>query len=183
MRSKIVLMFLEVVLFAGGPARATTIDFNSANPIGTIQTGDNYNSVTLHDSAVVTMIGGTVGGFSLYNNSVLNISGGILQNATIFLSDSSILNVSGGQVSLNTCVYANQNIVNIYGHDLSITPNPHSTVDSIAAGHWADSTPFTFQLMRTPYDAPNIVFHEIPEPNTLLLLGVGVLAVGKRIRK
>ena len=110
----------------------------------------------------------------MHDNSVLNISGGIVNGANA--DNSSIANLSGGD--LQGYFYLH-NIVNIYARDLSVVP--YYTQDKLASGHWADGTSFQFILGRAQGYNTQIVFHEIPEPTTVFLLGLGIALARKRV--
>jgi hypothetical protein len=151
------------------------------NSIFNLQGGiEGVYTLDFYGSSTANMTGGSADGFLMYDNSVLNISGGFVGGAD--LGDSAILNLSGGDFSLPRrpwfCV---QNIVNIYARDLSIVP--YYTYDSLASGHWVDGTSFQFVLERARIYNPQIVFHEIPEPATMFLLGFGMMLARKKLSK
>ncbi len=202
--------WLPAILFTFLPlcVNATTIDFYTD---GTIQSGDYYNFVTLHDFATVTMTGGIVNGvrafdtsvfnfqsgtigtvFQFYGSSTANISGGAINGGVISMYDNSVLNISGGTIhgaSMGNSTILNlsggnlsgyfyvKNIANIYGRDLTLV---QQNDNYLASGHWADGTSFQFTLARAIGYGTQIVFHEIPEPTMMLLLGLGAILTRKR---
>jgi hypothetical protein len=170
------------LLCCGGLAKATDIDFYDSN---IIQTGDIYDTVNLYGSANVNMIGGVVTGrINAYNTSIMNISGGTMEGPDmtfINLHDFAVLNLSGGNFrtdDLATWIYPSQSIVNIYGYGLSLSPYYS---DKVATGFWESGTPFKFILART--ENAQINLHEIPEPTTAFLLGLGIILARKRLLK
>jgi hypothetical protein len=135
----------------------------------------NY-APNFYGSSTVNMTSGNTNGFMMHDNSVINISGG---NTGFDLMDSSVANLWGGQI--RDISAQSSSVVNIYGRDLSIVP--YYTQDSLASGHWADGTSFQFVLWRERIYNPQIVFHEIPEPATMLLLGFGMMLARKKLSK
>jgi hypothetical protein len=131
-----------------------------------------------YGSSIANVTGGTATGFLMHDNSVLNISGGVVHGAS--MDNSTILNLSGGDLRGYFYVH---NIVNIYARNLSVVP--YYVSDSLASGHWADGTSFQFVLGRARgYDPPTqIVFHEIPEPAIMFLLGFGMMLARKKLSK
>jgi hypothetical protein len=87
--------WLPAILFTFLPlcVNATTIDFYTD---GTIQSGDYYNFVTLHDFATVTMTGGIVNGVRAFDTSVFNFQSGTIGTVFQFYG-SSTANISGGR--------------------------------------------------------------------------------------
>jgi hypothetical protein len=113
----------------------------------------------------------------LHDNSITNISGGLLGRTHIELYNSSVLNLSGGTfeddnwtASINAIDELSR--IHLYGYGFTFTGcYPQILVE----GYWADHTPFSFILYRTEYPSSNIVLHIIPEPCTLVLIGLGLL--------
>ena len=107
--------------------------------------------------------------------SELTISGGEIND--LFGYDESEISLSGGQILGDLTIYNDTAWVHIFGYGFNNDPFPGSPL----TGFWADDTPFSINLVDSAistYD--QIVFHIIPEPATLLLLGLGGLALRKR---
>jgi len=166
-------------------------------------TGGNLGVLYAYDSSKFNLQGGNVGailqfygtstanvtggfissGFNMYDNTVLSIGGGILNGVKIDMDNSNILNLFGGIFgtgNLTPWIYS-KGIINIYGRDLSIVPY-YTQVDSIVSGHWADGSAFGFILGRDQIYNPQIVFHEIPEPCMIVLVGFGFFIVRRTIK-
>jgi len=129
-----------------------------------------------------------------YDQSTINISGGVVHEPSIWDDDGTInitggecwnvyanrgtLNISGGQITGDDGIYAGDftRAVNIYGHGFEYDPyrSPNLT------GFWQDGTPFGINFQEGSWDA--VVLHETPEPATLLLLGLGCLALRRNRR-
>jgi hypothetical protein len=190
---------IGVLLCCGGLTQAAIIDFNSVNPLGTIQVGDNYDQVTLHDSAIATMTGGTAESvwsydssafqmqsgnismvISVHNASTVTISGGSVGDLELF--NSGVATISGGNITGHLGIW-NMGIVNIYGKNFNYTHDPYNS-GWLITGNWVDESPFTiFYRMYEPFPNSHVVFHEIPEPATMLLLGFGMMLAGKKLRR
>ena len=168
-----------------------------------IEDGDDFGGLDLRDYDTLLMTGGTahylnMGGWStgiIDDTDPLNIAqgdGGIWELDTASYSEltinggefyelgahgESIVNLHGGQIFGSLTVFNSTAWVNIYGYGFNNDP----FIGSPLTGFWADATPFSMNLVDSTistYD--QIVFHEIPEPATLLLFGLGGLALRKR---
>jgi len=186
------LIILSILFFAGS---AFAIDH-------LIEDGDDFGVLSLHDYDTFLMTGGTghdlgLGGWStgiiedtdplniaeteggiweidVSGHSELTINGGEFYE--IDCDDYSTLNLHGGQIFGSLMVEHTTTWVNIYGYGFNNDPFPGSPL----TGFWADATPFSINLVDdtiSTYD--QLIFHEIPEPATLLLLGLGGLALRK----
>ena len=170
MKRKIIFTMLGVLLFCTELAQAT--DFYSDV---TIQNGDVYTSSTinLHDTATINMTGGIVADIRPLDTSILNMSGGSLGG--LWLANASTANLRGGTIGLVEAL--DQSIVNIYGY--GFTSTPYGTAD-LLSGFWENNSPFDIQLRRTHLPDVHYVLHEVPEPATFLLVGVGCALLRKK---
>lgn len=167
-----------------------------------------YSSKTYQNWDTLLMTGGGVESLTAEDNSFLDIrstsplvvlSGGIWD---LVLTENSKLNYSGGQLSaLNmfgnaTAILTGGRIDKIYGYQSASYPNyllnPHiemivkdySVSNNKIAGHWEDNSAFNIQLVNQTGRIPVIDLIEftiIPEPATMLLLGLGGLLVRRKI--
>ncbi len=107
--------------------------------------------------------------------SELTINGGEFYE--LDLHGESIANLHGGQIFGGLTVSNSTAWVNIYGYAFNNDPFPGSPL----TGYWASGTPFSINLVDstiTTYD--QLIFHEIPEPASIILLGLGGLLLRKR---
>ena len=168
-----------------------------------IEDGDEFGVLSLRDYDTFLMTGGTghdlgLGGWStgtIDDTDPLNIGqgdGGIWDISVsayseltinggefyeIICDDYSTLNLHGGQIFGSLLVEHTTTWVNIYGYGFNNDPFPGSPL----TGFWADDTAFSIDLVDdtiSTYD--QIVFHEIPEPTTMALLGLGICLIRKR---
>ena len=108
-------------------------------------------------------------------DDIHTIEGGEIQYITC--DDDSTLNLFGGQILGDLKVEDLTAWVHIYGYGFNNDPFPGSPL----TGFWADDTAFSINLVDSTistYD--QIIFHEIPEPTTLTLLGLGICIIRKR---
>jgi hypothetical protein len=197
MRSKIIFTMLGILLSTGGLAPATTIDFNSVNPVGTIQDGDNYDYITLHDSATVTMMGGQVNYCNVYGTSTLSQYDGTIgvietygfsiakmyatHAPTLYLYENSQIHLYNGELAISALIYDNAEL-HIYGYGLDYDP---LATPNWVAGYWDNNHSQEFKVyLRNVYTYnPNQVFlHELPEPTSIVIFGLSALFMSRRHR-
>jgi hypothetical protein len=164
--------------------------------------GDEFGSLILLDYDTFLMTGGegeelSLGGWSIatiedtnpligpndggiWNVTVsayseLTINGGELND--IICDDDSTLNLHGGQILGDLVVEDLTSWIHIFGYGFNNDP----FLGSPLTGFWVDATPFSINLVDSTistYD--QIVFHEIPEPATLLLFTLGAITIRRR---
>jgi len=171
-----------------------------------VSSGDK-GSLTLENSDTVLRTGGGVNNITAGGFSVLEIknttpytpfSGGV---GTLDLGASSKLTLSGGQINtftiggFATAALSGGQINKIYSYQSTTIPNYMQHIEIICkdysfnsmtnklTGTWADNTTFNIQLVNQIGYSPvidNIKFTIIPEPATLLLLGLGGVLLRRR---
>jgi hypothetical protein len=158
-------------------------------------TGGEVAILHTHDQSITNIMDGLVAYSNSYDQSTINISGGVVHTAQIN-NDSTTnvtggvcwnvevgggkFNISGGQIT-GSGIYVGSGVVNIYGYGFEYDPyhTPNLT------GFWSDNTPFGINFWAPGYTQPHnsydyVVLHEIPEPTTLSLLGLGAVILRKR---
>jgi hypothetical protein len=163
---------------------------------GTIDPCDEYANVRVFDTppehTIVDMLGGSLLTLTTYNFSTTNIQGGEItwgidtyDSSTVNIYDGTItchflgvrdtssLNIYGGNLDVvNSPTFYEASTVNIYGYDFF-----YDDVLGVLTGNLQDGSNFIFrELSPSNYSHLNL----IPEPTTLLLLGLGAVVLRKR---
>jgi len=158
-----------------------------------------------YDTSQIDIVGGRIG-FSLYglNNSNISISGGTIGNHlyardksqiditggligfSLYANNNSQVSISGGLIS-NELIADNSSVLTIYGSDFAVDGLDfgYGELTSILGGGWNDEparyltgTLLSGDLLNNDFyighDASIVL---IPEPATLLLLGLGAVMV------
>jgi hypothetical protein len=149
-----------------------------------LMTGGGINSLTAKDYSVLDIrntspfsVGsGGIGTLILANNSQLIFSGGQAYRLDAFWNATAT--ISGGQINkiAGAYVYASTDHIKIVCETYN-----YNTATKILTGTWQDNSAFSIQLIDTTGYTPtwsNITI--IPEPTTLLLLGVGGLLIRRK---
>ncbi|HUW18271.1 MAG TPA: hypothetical protein VMW16_03130 [Sedimentisphaerales bacterium] len=159
-------------------------------------TAGSINGLNAHQFSTANVSGGTVLTLAAYDSGTVKLfpsgtvfsldaagagtaymSGGITEYART--GDSSTLNLYGGTVTnyLNAWDSAT---VNVYGYGFNYSPSGGSWNGGQLTGFWLDGTPFTIDL----YDAQTYShINLIPEPATILFLGLGGLVAHTAFNK
>ena len=181
----------------------TSVSISSAELI-TIEAGDNLGSLSVTGDDELLMTGGWGDSISMSGNSLGNIYATDAGKQVVNLSagSTSTLNIFGG--TIGEIELGNSNLTTIKGGDIgtlisvqdvhgdapdfAIIPRTHMYVSEysyngntmLLTGKWQDLTSVSIQLEDkygiTTFD--NLLF--IPEPSSLVLLGLASLALRKR---
>jgi len=124
-----------------------------------------------------------------HDYSSVDIYAGLVSDITVW--DRSTVNIRGGSIgsSLGGFFCSPSATVNIYGYDFEYNPKWRWSDDLILGPRWVskltgrafDGTPIEITGIADPSESSNI--HLIPEPTTLLMLGLGGFALLKKRRR
>jgi len=170
MRKMIVTILLVVLLMGTRQARAVNVDFYTDDTI----TEGVYDVVRTHNDATVDMTGGLIETYlELYDTSTFNANGGALYDGVgIRLFDSTTINFYKIETSANRIEAVGTAEINIFGYGFNY-------VGDILNGYWEDNMSFSLYI-RNETTQSVINLHEVPEPTTCLLLGMGGILLRKR---
>ena len=192
--NRLSLFIVAILITIASPIFAAIYNIGSGDDFGNLglvdydefyMTGGQGHNLNLLDWSTATIedtdplnIAETEGGIwdiDTSGYSKLSVSGGEFYELGGY--DYSTINLSGGQILGNLTVYAPTAWVHIFGYGFNNDPFTGSPL----TGFWADNTAFSINLVDSTistYD--QIVFHEIPEPASLLLIATGGLLLRRR---
>jgi len=133
----------------------------------------NHGSVNVYGGEIDYMGGNYAGGtYSI----MMNIYGGIIREGLgIGVGRFATLNIYGGDINTRLSIATDPEAsANIYGYAFQYDPD-----SAILTGFLADDNPFTLtEVDAAEYDHLNL--YTIPEPGTVLLLGLGVVMLRRK---
>jgi len=148
----------------------------------------SINAFYLCDSSTANVFGGLVGAVTLAEgSSTVNVYGGWMNHLAAY--DFSTVNVYGGDIGHGWGFQVVPSAtVNIYGYDFSYNPQAwwdgtgHISYGWVSelTGYGPEGVPIKITGMPDPATNPNI--HLIPEPATVLLLGLGGFCLLKNMQ-
>ena len=132
-------------------------------------TGGQVTDLYTYQSSMVNLVDGYIYGFYVTNSSMIDMLGGAIHH--LMIGDSAIANLRGGQITYHISA-SGSSIFNIYGKEFYY-------IGDHLHGLWADNSSFDIWV-RGPGTNEHVVLHEIPEPITILFLGLGYFLIKRR---
>jgi|GEM_PF-3565516 len=131
------------------------------------------------DGSIMNFYNGDIEKINTGNGARLNMSGGTVY-WNIDMEGSLVqVHLSGGEVPYTSLVGSYCDL-HFWGYGFTSDPISENNAFFDITGFWADGTPFSTQAYNYNPDVNQIIFHEIPEPTTLMLLATSGLFLRKR---
>jgi hypothetical protein len=141
-----------------------------------IGNGDIYDSIYIYNDVTVEIFDGSqIQVLFTYDETAVTMYGGWLSTVNVFTPNN--INIfKGGTIE---CINAdgNFNSVHIYGQKFNFE---QETFGYTLTGQWGNSLPFSIYLRHYNPAVNPVVLHEIPEPTTFLVLGLGYFLIKRR---
>jgi len=149
--------------------------------------GKIESSLIAHDNSRITVSGGYItNGTRADDASHLLISGGLFHGG-ITAMDQSDVEITGGRFETDVdMLFAHeQSLITIYGSDFNYPYGAITATSGVLTGTLANGDTIRWSFNRGgivpgPYYHPGSIILAVPEPTTLLLLGLGAVMVRRK---
>jgi len=166
---KITLTILVVFVLGACPVQADTV-WTSGHHIIT-DANDPFGEIRIYNDVTVDILGGQIGRLETYDVTATDMSGGEMYMLWTYYD--STVNLHGG--TLGTLLSEEDSMVNIYGYDVVITDIGGAWDRGQVTGtYFLYDSPFVIDLWSQDTGSH---INVIPEPVTVVLLGLGALAL------
>jgi len=165
----ITILAIVLSLVAAGSLRADTIWTSGHHEIFD---GDEYLEIWMYNGSTADMWGGDVFQLGALDSSIFNMFGGAMDY--LLVRHDSTVNIHGGILS-DIVIYNENGWVNLYAYDVAY--HPTSGGEGWMDGKYVvDDEYFSFNVDQVDLSHISV----IPEPATLLLLGLGAFFLRRR---
>lgn len=171
MKTKIIKFAAAVIFLAFYPAQADTVWTSGHHDI---LPGDVYAEIWMYDDATATMLGGDVYKVETFGQSAFDMLGGHMD--LLYVHDNTTIDIYAG--SLGALGVVDDGSVQLYAYDVIYYPTGGGYDRGWVEGKYLlNDLAFSFDL-----DDLSTFSHisVVPEPTTLLLMGLGGLLLRKR---
>jgi hypothetical protein len=174
MKTKVFLTMVLTVLIGASPLKADLVFDSGSNTFD--DSDPYYEEVWVINDAHLDVLGGAMWKLELMHYATANIYDGDIE--WLFTQGNSVVNIHAAGDTLEMFAGGNDSVVYLYAYDVTYHPTGGlADVGWIEGTYISDDLPFAFSFYNdASYSHVNI----IPEPSTLLLFGLGFVALRRR---
>lgn len=163
--------FIKTTIFSRGNS---TLYF-SGGDVGSWVSGYNSGWIGAYNSSTVYASGGNSGMLVGYDSSAVHVSAGKFDYVTVLTNATA--SVTGGDIG--RLQVRNSSIATVYGSNFNYDFGVLTPSYGVLTGTWANGEQFSMDFQHYQ-GGGTIILAQVPEPNTLALLGLGVTALIRR---
>ncbi len=166
MKTKVIITFLAISILCGAnPVQADVVWTEGHHQIND---GDVYGELGIYNDVVLDIFGGDIFYVFAFDSTITNWYDG--QIDYLRANDESIVNIYGGSI-LDFLYAGDSSQIYLYAYNVTYNDITHF----IEGNYCQDDSYFSFELLHGQDTYSHITM--IPEPTTMLLLGLGGLIV------
>jgi hypothetical protein len=144
-----------------------------------VHNSNGRHYVETYRSAVIGVVHGEIPYMATFDDSTVNIYGGEI--GTIWITDNSSVNFFGGDtMDYSPITIDKSGKLNIFGYNFVYFDCSDTSSLWGIKGKWGTGVPFEMIFRGTPCDSPAISLYNIPEPATIIFLGIGLVCFDSR---
>jgi hypothetical protein len=169
---------VEIGPFGAVNQTLNAYDYSTVDMLHGFVGGNEYSSITAWGNSTVNIFGGHTKYLNAYSANTINISGGVIENFDV--TQNSIVEMTGALIE--RMKVSGDCIIKLHGYDFELgnglwLDGNRLMGTGMLGGKWLDGVSWNTEIVWN-YEPANILL--VPEPTTLLLLGMGGLLIRKR---